>query len=99
MTAHFLLIFSHPILNLQYSTTGDAVLVISGNAQAKVLDKDGYEKAECVKGDQYLTDMAKTKGHVAGLESGSWHPRDKQEFLTCSKDGYSHKFITSSSNN
>ena len=62
--------------------------------QVLVLDKDGYEKAECVNGDQYLTDMSKTKGHVAGLESGSWHPRDKQEFLTCSKDGYSYKCIT-----
>ena len=56
------LICSHPIINLQYSVTGDQVLVIAGNAQAKVLDRDGYEKAECVKGDQYITDMAKTKG-------------------------------------
>nr|CAG4638327.1 EOG090X0364 [Cyclestheria hislopi] len=77
----------HPIINLQYSITGDVVLVISGNAQAKVLDRDGYEKAECVKGDQYLSDMARTKGHIAGLNGGCWHPRDKQEFLTCSQDG------------
>lgn len=55
--------------------------------QAKVVDRDGYEKAECVKGDQYIADMARTKGHIAGLVGGSWHPRDKQEFLTCSHDG------------
>nr|CAG4640718.1 EOG090X0364 [Eulimnadia texana] len=78
---------SHPIFNLQYSTTGDAVLVISGNAQAKVVDRDGFEKGECFKGDQYLSDMARTKGHTAGLTSGYWHPRDKQEFLTSSQDG------------
>nr|CAG4641550.1 EOG090X0364 [Eurycercus lamellatus] len=77
----------HPILDLHYSITGDAILIISGTAQAKVVDRDGYEKAECVKGDQYITDMARTKGHIAGLEGGSWHPRDKQEFLTCSQDG------------
>nr|CAG4636029.1 EOG090X0364 [Eubosmina coregoni]SVE69698.1 EOG090X0364 [Eubosmina coregoni] len=77
----------HPILDLHYSITGDAILIISGTAQAKVVDRDGYEKAECVKGDQYITDMARTKGHVAGLEAGCWHPRDKQEFLTCSQDG------------
>ena len=77
----------HPILDLQYSITGDTILIISGAAQAKIIDRDGYEKAECVKGDQYIADMARTKGHVAGLESGCWHPRDKQEFLTCSKDG------------
>ena len=56
--------------------------------KAKVVDRDGYEKAECVKGDQYITDMARTKGHIASLVGGSWHPRDKQEFLTCSQDGY-----------
>nr|CAG4643087.1 EOG090X0364 [Ilyocryptus agilis] len=77
----------HPILDLHYSITGDAILIVSGSAQAKVVDRDGFEKAECVKGDQYITDMAKTKGHVAGLEGGCWHPRDKQEFLTCSQDG------------
>nr|CAG4650023.1 EOG090X0364 [Sida crystallina] len=77
----------HPIINLQYSITGDQVLVIAGNAQAKVLDRDGYEKAECVKGDQYISDMAKTKGHTAGLTCGCWNPRDKTEFLTSSRDG------------
>ncbi|XP_046450352.1 WD repeat-containing protein 70-like [Daphnia pulex] len=78
---------SHPILDLHYSITGDAILIISGTAQAKIVDRDGYEKAECVKGDQYITDMARTKGHIASLVGGSWHPRDKQEFLTCSQDG------------
>ena len=57
----------HPILDLQYSITGDTILIISGTAQAKIVDRDGYEKAEFVKGDQYITDMARTKGHVVGL--------------------------------
>lgn len=77
----------HPIKNLQYSITGDAILVISGNAQAKVLDRDGFELFECPKGDQYIRDMAKTKGHVTMLNDGCWHPKDKREFLTCSNDG------------
>lgn len=41
---------------------------------------------ECVKGDQYITDMAKTKGHTAQLTSGCWHPYTKEEFLTSSLD-------------
>ncbi|XP_063227176.1 gastrulation defective protein 1 homolog [Bacillus rossius redtenbacheri] len=77
---------NHPVRALQYSTTGDVILVISGAAQAKVLDRDGFEVAECVKGDQYITDMARTKGHVAPLNSGCWHPRARNEFLTCSQD-------------
>lgn len=52
---------SHPILNLEYGITGDHILVIAGNSQAKVLDRDGFEVSECSKGDQYITDMARTK--------------------------------------
>ena len=77
---------NHPIRALQYSVTGDAILVISGNSQAKMLDRDGFEKLECVKGDQYITDMSKTKGHIAQLTSGCWHPFRKEEFLTSAMD-------------
>uniref|UniRef100_A0A8D3C259 WD repeat-containing protein 70 n=1 Tax=Scophthalmus maximus TaxID=52904 RepID=A0A8D3C259_SCOMX len=77
----------HQIKSLQYSVTGDAILVISGNAQAKVLDRDGFNVMECVKGDQYIVDMANTKGHTAMLNNGCWHPKIKEEFMTCSNDG------------
>lgn len=77
---------NHPIKSLQYSVTGDVILVISGMSQAKVLDRDGFEVAECVKGDQYIADMARTKGHTAPLNSGCWHPRVREEFLTCAED-------------
>jgi len=80
--------FSHPIKSLEYSTTGDSLLVVSGTAQAKVLDRDGFEVAECVKGDQYISDMARTKGHTAALNSGCWHPKIRSEFLTCAQDRY-----------
>ncbi|KAJ2938882.1 hypothetical protein O0L34_g17693 [Tuta absoluta] len=78
---------NHPIRALQYSATGDSILVVSGAAQAKVLDRDGFEALECVKGDQYINDMAKTKGHTASLNSGCWHPHIREEFLTCAGDG------------
>lgn len=66
--------------------TGDMILVVSGNSQAKLLDRDGIEKLETVKGDQYISDMANTKGHVAGLTYGCFHPIKKEEFLTSSQD-------------
>lgn len=78
---------NHPIKCLQYSATGDTILVISGSAQAKVLDRDGFEVIECIKGDQYISDMAKTKGHTASLNSGCWHPNIREEFMTSSQDG------------
>ena len=57
----FFILFSHQIKQLEYSTTGDTILVVAGNAQAKVIDRDGFEKIECVKGDQYIVDPASTK--------------------------------------
>ncbi|KAM9306803.1 WD repeat-containing protein 70 [Pholidichthys leucotaenia] len=77
----------HQIKSLQYSITGDILLVVSGNAQAKVLDRDGFSVMECIKGDQYIVDMANTKGHTAMLNCGCWHPKIKEEFMTCSNDG------------
>ncbi|XP_029434454.1 WD repeat-containing protein 70 isoform X2 [Rhinatrema bivittatum] len=77
----------HQIKSLQYSSTGDVILVVAGNSQAKVLDRDGFQVMECVKGDQYIVDMANTKGHVAMLNEGCWHPKIKEEFMTCSNDG------------
>ncbi|XP_070780724.1 WD repeat-containing protein 70 [Enoplosus armatus] len=77
----------HQIRSLQYSITGDVILVVSGNAQAKVLDRDGFNVMECMKGDQYIVDMANTKGHTAMLNCGCWHPKMKEEFMTCSNDG------------
>lgn len=53
--------FSHQIRSLQYSMTGDVILVVSGNSQAKVLDRDGFQVLECIKGDQYIVDMSNTK--------------------------------------
>ncbi|CAH1119828.1 unnamed protein product [Phaedon cochleariae] len=78
---------NHPIRGLHYSGTGDLLLVVSGASQAKVVDRDGFEKLETVKGDMYITDQARTKGHTAGLLAGIWNPVTKEEFLTTSFDG------------
>lgn len=77
---------SHVIRNLEYSATGDKILVIPGSSQAKVLDRDGHEQLECVKGDPYVVDVGRNKGHVGSLTSGCWHPKIKDEFLTASQD-------------
>ncbi len=78
---------SHVIKHLEYSATGDRILVVPGSAQAKVLDRDGHEVLECVKGDPYVMDMRRNKGHVGGLTGGCWHPKLREEFVTASLDG------------
>ena len=35
----------------------------------------------------YLLDMANTKGHVAGINDGKWHPKNDSLFITGSQDG------------
>ncbi|CAK8681377.1 WD repeat-containing protein 70-like [Clavelina lepadiformis] len=77
----------HHMLNVQYSATGENILVIAANSQAKVYDRDGHEILECIKGDQYLNDMFNTAGHTAALNGGCWHPKVKGEFMTSSNDG------------
>lgn len=37
------------------------MLIVAGNSQAKVYDREGKKVLECVKGDPYIVDMAKTK--------------------------------------
>ncbi|XP_062568772.1 WD repeat-containing protein 70-like [Saccostrea cucullata] len=78
---------SHHIKQLQYSATGEMILIVAANSRAKVMDRDGFEKLECAKGDPYLVDMASTKGHTAMLNGGCWNPKMKEEFMTCSNDG------------
>lgn len=75
------------IHDLQYSLTGDSFLVISGSARAKLLDRDGSELCEYIKGDPYIRDLRHTDGHVAALTAGTWHPTDRQFFATSSQDG------------
>ena len=77
---------SHAIRNLEYSSTGDKILVVAANSQAKILDRDGHQLSECVKGDPYVIDVGRNKGHVSALTSGAWHPKIRDEYLTASHD-------------
>jgi len=77
----------HPINDIQYSSTGDRVLAASGTSHVKVFDRDGTQLAETKKGDMYLMDMTRTTGHVSAVYAVAWHPKLKEEFLTCARDG------------
>lgn len=78
---------SHWLHSLQYSNTGDMLLIGAGNAQPQVLDRDGHKIYECKKGDQYIVDMKNTKGHVSMVRNACWDPKDKNNFISCGDDG------------
>jgi WD40 repeat protein len=60
---------------------------VTGSAQAKIYDRDGFTLGEFVKGDMYIRDLKNTKGHISGLTGGHWHPKDRETALTSSEDG------------
>jgi len=78
---------SHAINDLKYSASGDKILVCGNLAQYKVLGRDGDELFESVKGDMYVLDQSRNKGHTARINAGCWHPKIKEEFMTCADDG------------
>ncbi|KAJ9049157.1 hypothetical protein DSO57_1027608 [Entomophthora muscae] len=74
------------IHDLQYSLSGDQLLVIAGGMQAKIFSREGQELMKFMKGDPYLRDLRHTKGHVSALTCGQWHPYDRDCILTASQD-------------
>ncbi|CAF1036585.1 unnamed protein product [Adineta ricciae] len=78
---------SHQLRSIEFSPASDMLVIASGNCQGKVISRDGRNVYECVRGDMYIIDMQKTKGHVATLNRACWNPKDFNEFMTCSDDG------------
>lgn len=76
----------HPIHHLEYSLSGDSLLVLTSSLQPKIFSREGIELAEFQRGDVYIRDMRNTKGHVAEVTSGNWHPQNRETFITGSAD-------------
>ena len=77
----------HHVSALSWSPSGDCFLAVTTSAQASVFDRDGRSLGQTVRGDMYLMDVRKTKGHTAGLTCGQWHPTDRDACVTSSEDG------------
>lgn len=77
----------HVINDIAFNGNGETLLVATGNCQLKLLDRQGKQWCETIRGDQYLVDLANTKGHTAAVNACCWNPLNKSEFLTCSDDG------------
>ncbi|KAL2912764.1 hypothetical protein HK105_207756 [Polyrhizophydium stewartii] len=68
------------------SAAGDTFLVASRSPQLMVFDRDGARIADSPKGDPYLRDLRKTKGHVAALTCARWMPAAKAVCASASLD-------------
>ena len=76
----------HPVHHLEYSLSGESLLVLTSSLQPRLFSREGVQLSEFVRGDVYIRDMRHTKGHVAEVTSGSWHPSNRDEFITASSD-------------
>jgi len=76
-----------PLVSMQYSNSGDKILVATTKNTAVLFSREGSREADFMKGDMYVHDMAQTKGHVAALCGACWHPTDRNTCLTGSLDG------------
>jgi len=77
----------HPLRALSFSPNGNNFLCCCANNQAKVYNSEGIRRRTTVRGDMYILDMAHTKGHVAAINDGKWHPKSENLFVTASQDG------------
>ncbi|GBG28848.1 WD repeat-containing protein 70 [Hondaea fermentalgiana] len=72
---------------LSFNPSGNTFLVVLADSVALVYNRDCVELARTTKGDPYLMDMAKTKGHPSMITDGAWSPISKTQFLTSGIDG------------
>lgn len=78
---------THPIHQVLFNPISPStILVVTGLPQAKILSRDGEIVTEFIKGDMYLRDMRNTKGHVAEVTSGAWHPTNRDLCVTAGTD-------------
>lgn len=77
---------SYPIKDIHFAHNSDRLLFISNSTQPRIHDRHGYPIMEFTKGDSYLVDMRKTKGHVQAMNCGSWHYNNSDIFLTAAMD-------------
>lgn len=72
---------------LSFSPTGKLFLVILADSVAVIYDRDAREQTRTTKGDPYLMDMTKTKGHPSMITDGAWSPVSNTMFITSGIDG------------
>ncbi|GAX28362.1 hypothetical protein FisN_4Hh024 [Fistulifera solaris] len=77
----------HWPVSCAFSNTGDRLIVGTTSVQPVVLDREGQEEIQFVRGDMYVTDQSKTSGHTAAVTAVDWHPFERNNVLTASADG------------
>lgn len=62
------------VKSVQFSPTGGMVACCGAATSALIMDRDGEVLSQTAKGDMYIVDMARTKGHVGHVNAVLWKP-------------------------
>lgn len=76
----------HSIQSLSFSCSGSHFACSCGEAVLRIYNAEGTKIQETVKGDMYVRDANNTKGHTHMIFDTSWHPFDREKFMTASQD-------------
>jgi len=76
----------YPVSCVRWNNTGANFAVSTGEPRMKIYSRDGHQQAMFTKGDMYIYDPNKTKGHTHPVTGFQWHPHEKQVLASCSKD-------------
>lgn len=67
----------NPVNAAAWTCTGDKLVVSTVGSKIRVFDRDAAPLLTTVRGDPYLADVARTKGHASAIAEVTTHPTDK----------------------
>ena len=77
----------YQLRSIDFSPYGDTIALAGSSSQPVLLDRDGRKLTTLMKGDMYIRDMRKTRGHVAACTVARFHPLDGNLLASASEDG------------
>ena len=75
------------VWSVKYNNNCTNFAVACVSPTPSIYDRVCRKVVSFIRGDPYLADMSKTKGHISVVTGISWHPRDREVLLTSSLDG------------
>ena len=75
------------VWSLKYNNNSTNFAVACISPTPSIYDRVCRKVVSFIRGDPYLADMSKTKGHIAVVTGITWHPREQEVLLTSSLDG------------
>jgi WD40 repeat protein len=72
--------------SIEWRSIGDHALVCCDNTSVLVMDREGNEIGRTVRGDMYIVDARRTKGHTSATNIALWHPLLREKFISAGTD-------------